>query len=107
VGDQVLVRLAELIFGNIRETDVFARLGGEEFAILAPNCDLSCACQFAEKLRGVVERHAFPDVDRLTCSFGVAGYRDGDGQDTLVKRADEALYCAKGEGRNRVVIAAS
>lgn len=107
VGDQVLVRLAELIFGNIRETDVFARLGGEEFAILAPNCDLPCARQFAEKLRGVVERHAFPDVDGLTCSFGVAGYRDGDGQDTLVKRADEALYCAKGEGRNRVVIAAS
>lgn len=105
VGDQALVRLAELISGNIRETDVFARLGGEEFAILAPNCDLSCARQFAEKLRGVVERHAFSGVGRLTCSFGVAGYREGEGRDALVKRADEALYRAKGEGRNRVVAA--
>lgn len=105
VGDQVLIRLSQLISGHIRETDVFARLGGEEFAVLAPNCDLSCARQFAEKLRGMVEKHVFPDAGALTCSFGVAGYREGDEPATLVKRADEALYCAKGAGRNRVVVA--
>lgn len=105
VGDRVLVQLAELVSGNIRETDLFARLGGEEFAVLAPNCDAACAQQFAEKLRRAVEGHAFPDIERLTCSFGVAEFRATDGQDALVKRADEALYRAKGEGRNRVVVA--
>ncbi len=106
VGDRVLVQLAELVAGNIRETDLFARLGGEEFAVLAPNCDAACARQFAEKLRRVVEAHAFPDMgERLTCSFGVAEFCGTDGQDTLVRRADEALYRAKGEGRNRVVVA--
>lgn len=106
-GDRVLKRFAGLISENIRETDVFARLGGEEFAILAPNCDEGCACLFADKLRKAIEGHVFPDAQRLTCSFGVAGFRDGEGQDSLVKRADEALYRAKGEGRNRVVLASS
>ncbi len=107
VGDRVLIQLVELVSANIRETDMFARLGGEEFAVLAPNCDANCARQFAEKLRRVVEAHAFPDVDRLTCSFGVAEYRDAEDEHALIKRADEALYCAKGEGRNRVGVAGS
>ena len=105
-GDRVLVELAKLIAGNVREMDVFARLGGEEFAILAPNCDANCARPFAEKLRRVVEAHAFPDIGRLTCSFGLAEYRDADDPDTLIERADDALYRAKDEGRNRVVMAA-
>lgn len=104
-GDRVLQQLSALLSENIRETDVFARLGGEEFAILAPNCDEGCAWKFAEKLRGAVEAHAFPDAQGLTCSFGVAVLRAMEGQEKLVKRADEALYRAKGEGRNRVVLA--
>jgi diguanylate cyclase (GGDEF)-like protein/PAS domain S-box-containing protein len=106
VGDEVLVRLAGLIAGNIRETDVLARLGGEEFAVLAANCDADCARQLAEKLRRLIEAQAFPGAGAVTCSFGVAGYRAGDGEDALVRRADEALYRAKGEGRNRVIVAA-
>lgn len=105
VGDQVLAEFARLISGNVRDTDLFARLGGEEFAVLAANCDMGCARQFAEKLRRQVEAHEFPEGSRLTCSFGVAGYRNDDDRDTLIKRADEALYFAKGEGRNRVVAA--
>ncbi len=104
-GDRVLVELAKLIAGNVREMDVFARLGGEEFAILAPNCDAVCVRQFAEKLRKAVEAHVFPGVGLLTCSFGVAEYRDDDDPETLIEHADAALYRAKGEGRNRVVIA--
>jgi diguanylate cyclase (GGDEF)-like protein len=105
VGDQVLVHLAELVAANVRETDLFARLGGEEFAIVAINCDLDCARQFAEKLRELVEAYKFVEIDGVTCSFGVAGYRPEDDENALIKRADEALYFAKGEGRNRVVAA--
>ena len=105
VGDQVLVHLAELVAANVRETDLFARLGGEEFAIVAINCDLDCARQFAEKLRELVEAYKFVEIDGITCSFGVAGYRPEDDENALIKRADEALYFAKGEGRNRVVAA--
>jgi diguanylate cyclase (GGDEF)-like protein/PAS domain S-box-containing protein len=105
VGDQVLMQITELISGNIRETDMFARLGGEEFAILAPNCDAGCARLFAEKLRRLVESHAFPQVGRVTCSFGAASHCNTDDEDSLFRRADEALYNAKGGGRNRVVVA--
>lgn len=105
VGDQVLVQFANLVSDNIRETDMFARLGGEEFAILALNCDLDSACQFAEKLRKLVEVHVFPEADRVTCSFGVARHAGHEDHDSLVRRADGALYRAKGEGRNRVVVA--
>lgn len=106
VGDTVLVKFANLVSGSIREIDVFARMGGEEFAILAVNCDLGCARKFAEKLRRAVEDYTFPEAGRLTCSFGVAGYSDQDKKEgDLVKRADEALYRAKGHGRNQVVVA--
>lgn len=107
VGDRVLKQLVSLISANVRETDVFARLGGEEFAVLVPGCDTERARQFAEKLRVLVERHEFDDVKRLSCSFGVAEFRETDDRDALVKRADEALYRAKREGRNRVIVAGS
>ncbi len=105
VGDRALTQLAQRVSANIRETDVFARLGGEEFAILVSGCDADCACRFAEKLRCAIEQQAFPEVGTLTCSFGVAEYRKTDDEKALVKRADEALYRAKGAGRNRVVVA--
>lgn len=102
VGDSVLIQFTNLISANIRETDVFARLGGEEFAILAPNCDLGCASQFAEKLRRLVESQLFAEVGPITCSFGAVEFNDSDDEGTLIRRADEALYQAKSAGRNRV-----
>lgn len=107
VGDSVLVQLTELVAANIRETDLFARLGGEEFAVLVPNCDAECGRLFAEKLRKLAEAHAFDDIGRLTCSFGVAEHRKDEDENQLIKRADEALYYAKGGGRNRVSVAAA
>lgn len=105
VGDRVLTDVAKLVAANIRGYDVFARWGGEEFVILAPNCNANSAALLAEKLRGFVENHAFAVAGRITCSFGVAELGADDTTETLIGRADYALYQAKGGGRNRVMTA--
>jgi diguanylate cyclase (GGDEF)-like protein len=102
VGDLVLVNLAQLIAKNIREHDIFARWGGEEFMILAPNIPLESAQQMASKLRALVEDTLFPVVGRLTISLGVTPFREDDTPRSLTKRVDDALYRAKRGGRNRV-----
>lgn len=81
---------------------MFARWGGEEFTILAPNCDDACGLHLAEKLRLAIENAEFPDAGKITCSFGVTTYRANDVQQTIIKRADDSLYRAKEAGRNRV-----
>lgn len=104
-GDQVLVRLARLAAGSVRNLDVLARWGGEEFVLLTPGCDIGAAEQAAEKLRQKIASTPFETVGQVTSSFGVAQFAPGDSAQSLVARADEALYQAKGAGRNRVVIA--
>ena len=103
-GDQVLVGLTRIAAGYIRQTDLLARWGGEEFMILAPNCDGQQAVQLAEKLRRLIGESAFDEIGIVTCSFGVAQFQDGDTAETLTSRADEALYAAKRAGRNRVCL---
>jgi diguanylate cyclase (GGDEF)-like protein len=105
VGDSVLVNLTQLVSGKIREHDFFARWGGEEFVILSPNCDAGNMRLLAEKLRVAVEAHPFPDISRVTCSFGLTEYCTGDSAEDFVGRADAALYRAKENGRNRVEMA--
>ena len=100
VGDQVLVRLAEVINDTLRATDIPARWGGEEFAVLAPDTDDEHGCRLAERLRQQVAAHVFPGVGSLTISAGVACL-GGDGDtEALLRRADEALYTAKQAGRD-------
>lgn len=106
VGDGVLVELVSLISGMIREQDIFARWGGEEFIILVPSRNLEETRHFAEKLRHAVEGHTFPTVGTLTCSFGVAEYQQNESIESFFKRVDNALYQAKANGRNRVELAA-
>lgn len=103
VGDQVLLKIALLVTGNIRQTDIFARWGGEEFVVLAAHCDTECPSAFADKLRKLIEQYAFDQVGRVTCSFGVTVYRHGDAEESLLKRVDDYLYRAKEAGRNCVV----
>lgn len=102
VGDEVLIELASLIKKNKRETDIFTRWGGEEFVKLLPNTSLSNAVKVANKLRERIENHIFPNNLRVTCSFGIAEFNFGDEQSSILKRADDALYKAKQNGRNRV-----
>lgn len=107
-GDVMLQEVANLLRTHVRETDLVARYGGEELAILLPETPRVGALAVAEKIRVAVEEHPFPGREalpggRLTISLGVATFpEDGDEPEALVQCADEALYRAKALGRNRV-----
>jgi diguanylate cyclase (GGDEF)-like protein len=103
-GDDVLVRLSQVVSEGIRKSDLLARWGGEEFVILAPGSAGPQTYQAALKLAKGIAQVRF-DVGKVTCSFGVAEYVEGDTAESLMARADGALYLAKINGRNRVEIA--
>jgi diguanylate cyclase (GGDEF)-like protein len=105
VGDLVLQQLSRLIRGLIRHGDLLIRWGGEEFVILLPATQLDEAGPFAERIRLEVETEQFKGIGALTVSLGVAELRSDDSIDMLLKRVDNALYQAKQNGRNRVVLA--
>lgn len=102
VGDQVLQETAKVFEANFRCTDIVGRWGGEEFLIICPETKLEDAKLLAEKIRKTFEIHDFPVVGCVTCSFGISTYREGDNKESLINRADKALYCAKKNGRNKV-----
>lgn len=106
VGDQALSRLAELIRATVRQTDTSGRIGGEEFAILLPNTDEDEALYIAERLRCRVEREpilAGTATIYLTVSIGLAQIDSLVSASEALKLADEPLYEAKRNGRNRVI----
>ena len=102
VGDEILQTIATIVKENIRAVDVFARWGGEEFMILVLQSDMPGARALAEKLRLKIAGHQFKKIKELTVSFGVGAFDPNDDVLSLVKRADDALYRAKNNGRNRV-----
>ena len=107
-GDIVLYETAKILGETAREIDMVGRYGGEEFIAILPNTDEEEAGRFAERVRAAVEAHLFRDEAneiRMTTSAGVAAFPAPgvDSPETLLKRADEALYQAKESGRNRVV----
>ncbi len=106
-GDAVLSRIGELLRGELRQVDLAARWGGEEFCLLLPDTNLQAALEIAERLRAAVETMAMaaPDGNPLpvTASFGVTlSMPDDEDLHRLVDAADRAMYRAKREGRNRV-----
>lgn len=103
-GDDILKDLSYICQTNMRPSDIFARWGGEEFVVLSSENDKGSMTVFAEKLRRLIEGHSFSIASQVTCSFGVTEYREGESKDAFIHRADEALYTAKQEGRNRVVL---
>ncbi|OIQ77266.1 putative diguanylate cyclase AdrA [mine drainage metagenome] len=106
VGDQVLQSVAKTIQVTLRESDFAARFGGEEFLALLPFTDLPAALRVAEKLRQAVESSADPVTGRITLSIGLSlATPDQASKDVAVREADDALYCAKRGGRNRVQVA--
>lgn len=104
-GDEVLKTLAALVKAHLRSTDIFGRWGGEEFLIAAPGVGCEQGLKLADKVRRLIEGHDFAEVRRVTASFGVATFQAADGLDSLIYRADMALYQAKRTGRNRVELA--
>ena len=101
-GDDALRALAELLRLALPEGLEAGRWGGEEFLVCCSGLGLAEACVLAEKLRLDVAGLATADLGRLTCSFGVAEARPGESAESLLARADNALYAAKGLGRDRV-----
>lgn len=102
IGDEVLIMLAANLKEKVRNTDVFARWGGEEFVILFIETSLNNAIQSANKLREHIFSLKHKTAGSITASFGLTEYRDGDTLESLFNRCDEALYIAKENGRNRV-----
>lgn len=103
VGDQVLTLTAKVIGQCIRKSDILARWGGEEFAILMPNTTQYGAQLVSEKIRKTLEKTNHPMAGMVTASFGVAERHKGEIFEDVFKRADQALFSAKEQGRNRVV----
>lgn len=109
-GDEALVLVTKTISQTLRKSDIFGRLGGEEFAVSLPNTSLEGATFVAEKMREAIESLNFLSNDnvhiKITISIGITSMTKNDEhlEDMLV-RADEALYRAKGNGRNQVCIA--
>lgn len=106
VGDEVLVRFGELLRLLMRPTDVVARIGGEEFVVLMPHTEISKAAATAERLRAYLAgRLVGPLKEPVTVSIGVAQLEKREDCESLLRRADRALYHAKRSGRNNVAAA--
>lgn len=103
IGDSTLVSVVKLVQENIRESDSLFRTGGEEFSVLLPETSLKKAQQLAERIRANVAKHNFKVVNNVTISLGVTAFKGKDDNESdFSKRADQALYHAKENGRNQV-----
>jgi diguanylate cyclase len=108
IGDEVLRTFAITVFANIRTTDRFGRYGGEEFLLVLPGTPADSAADILDRLREIIadlDWSAFSANMRVTISAGVATLRPDETSDTLLARADSALYAAKAQGRNRITTA--
>ncbi|MBI5181849.1 MAG: diguanylate cyclase [Nitrospirae bacterium] len=119
-GDAVLAQLAQLIQLSARNTDIVARFGGEEFTIILPETEINTAKRFSERLRKSIEKKAFSDDNgtpsiNFTVSMGISAYEPKplldlkvplkELTDQLIKSADDLLYLAKRDGRNKIYAA--
>ncbi|MBV8657703.1 MAG: diguanylate cyclase [Burkholderiales bacterium] len=106
VGDQALRHVAEILGIMTRDSDTVARYGGEEFILIAPETDLSEGRILAERLGEALRNtpmHIDDELIQITASIGITEFRPGDSLETLIARADAALYSAKSGGRDRIV----
>ncbi len=107
VGDRILKVFADIIQKKTRKTDLFARIGGEEFALIMTDTSLAKAMALNDKLRITLEECNFHYEGKrceITSSVGIAEFRRGDNVDTILEKADKALYQSKNNGRNRCTI---
>jgi len=103
VGDEVLKELAKVLRRLIRKSDLITRWGGEEFIVLLKDIPDETAIEIAQKLRKTIQSHKGSNIPHFTVSIGISHYT-GEVLDELIKKADEALYKAKENGRNRVEV---
>lgn len=101
-GDITLKEIASILKTEVRESDHVGRWGGEEFLIICPETDINGAATLAEKLRNTINEYTFTNVGHRTASFGITTCSDDCTFESMINRADKALYTAKSEGRNNV-----
>jgi diguanylate cyclase (GGDEF)-like protein len=106
VGDRVIKGIVETVKESVRETDVFARWGGEEFVILLPNTDIRLAGKIAEGLRLAIRNKSCEQVKNVSCSFGISTLEEGDTAQSFLRKADNQLIQAKKSGKDRVAFQA-
>ncbi|WP_396587100.1 diguanylate cyclase [Bermanella sp. R86510] len=109
LGDDVLEILAALFKESLRKVDICCRFGGEEFVLCLPDTDQDTAFEVAERVRKQAKKLSFEtdkETIHITISMGIASYKQDDSLETLLKRADEALYLAKDSGRDQTQISA-
>lgn len=104
VGDEVLKDISHIVTDEIREHDTVVRWGGEEFIVLLPETDIEGVTNTANKIKESISNYQNQTVGRqITASFGITVLKEDDNQDSIIKRADDALYEAKETGRNKIV----
>ncbi|MFF3099745.1 sensor domain-containing diguanylate cyclase [Viridibacillus arvi] len=101
IGDIVLSKLANILKIQVRKNDIVARFGGEEFTIILPDTNVEEAILIAQKLNRTIEEAEWTETGNLTVSIGLATFSENDTEDSFVKKADQALYVSKENGRNR------
>jgi diguanylate cyclase (GGDEF)-like protein len=104
VGDKVLVQVGHTLLKTLRNVDIVARWGGEEFVVLLPTANIENAKKIADDLRANVESLEIDVVGGVTISLGVALVEEGSDMESVIEKADQALYLAKESGRNCVKI---
>jgi two-component system cell cycle response regulator len=105
-GDTAIALIGKVLLANARETDIPARFGGEEFALVMPNTDIDGGITVAERIRSVIASKKIEGFGNITASFGVATYlKHANTLKDLVELVDQAMYSAKKNGRNRVEVA--
>jgi len=103
-GDEEIIRIIDTVKGVIREDDIVARWGGEEFIIILPRTTLITATEIANRIKEfIAEIEHEKNKERVTASFGVTEFKQGDETKSIINRADQLLYLAKNYGKNRVV----
>lgn len=102
IGDQVLIEISKTLQGRIRDVDMAARWGGEEFVIILPDTPLAGAEKVAQQLQTGIRSLTKPDSNHLSMSMGVTEYRANESVSKLLKRADRLMYRAKNTGRDRI-----
>ncbi|MCK9338010.1 MAG: GGDEF domain-containing protein [Arcobacteraceae bacterium] len=100
IGDFILQEVSKNIKFMIRETDTFARWGGEEFMIILPYTEIDQAIVFTKKVQNAINSMEFTNLPSVSCSFGVVEYIEDDDKENIIKRVDKMLYLAKNSGRN-------
>ena len=103
VGDQVLQQVARVLSQSLRDNDTLIRWGGEEFVVIALEVNDNSLINLGNKLRENIESEHYLVTEKVTVSVGTTMFTKNDTQDSLISRADKALYQAKGKGRNITV----